>query len=116
MERTDIPAILRGHRSALFGNLEKLRDFHQSQLLPELEKFQSYPHRIAGIFLRYVSFFFQFQIISDRNIYGRYNIGHKRRFFLEGDIRITVRHNLNPTIRTFQKNDNRSFLTYSIFR
>ena len=57
MERTDIPAILRGHRSALFGNLEKLRDFHQSQLLPELEKFQSYPHRIAGIFLRYVSFF-----------------------------------------------------------
>ena len=59
MERTDIPAVLRGHRSALFGNLEKLRDFHQSQLLPELEKFQSYPHRIAGIFLRYVSLIFK---------------------------------------------------------
>jgi len=57
MERSDIPAALRGHRSALFGNLERLRDFHQDFLLPELECSQTYPHRIANIFLRYVSNF-----------------------------------------------------------
>lgn len=52
-DRADIPASLRGHRSALFGNLERLRDFHQDFLLPELESSQAFPHRLAGIFLRY---------------------------------------------------------------
>ena len=80
MERNDIPATLRGHRlvdlielflnkhffdkdpfnnphirSALFGNLERIRDFHQDLLLPELERSKLRTSRIASIFLKYVS-------------------------------------------------------------
>jgi len=55
MDRSDIPATLRGHRSTLFGNLAKLRDFHQDQLLPELERSHQFAHRIAPIFLRHES-------------------------------------------------------------
>jgi hypothetical protein len=55
MDRSDIPATLRGHRSTLFGNLAKLRDFHQDQLLPELERSHQFAHRIAPIFIRHVS-------------------------------------------------------------
>ena len=59
MDRSDIPATLRGHRSTLFGNLAKLRDFHQDQLLPELERSHQFAHRIAPIFLRHVSWTFR---------------------------------------------------------
>ncbi|CAG5110655.1 Oidioi.mRNA.OKI2018_I69.chr2.g5036.t1.cds [Oikopleura dioica] len=55
MDRADIPATLRGHRSTLFGNLAKLRDFHQNQLLPQLERSHQFAHRIAPIFLRHES-------------------------------------------------------------
>jgi len=56
MERNDIPATLRGHRSALFGNLERIRDFHQDLLLPELERSKLRTSRIASIFLKYEAY------------------------------------------------------------
>jgi len=56
MERNDIPATLRGHRSALFGNLERIRDFHQDLLLPELERSKMRTSRIASIFLKYEAY------------------------------------------------------------
>ena len=42
-------------RSALFGNLEKIRDFHQDLLLPDLERSKLRSSKIASIFLKYVS-------------------------------------------------------------
>lgn len=53
--RPDIPQDLRGKRSIIFGNLEKLYDFHSHYFLPELEACQKDAAMVARCFLRHVS-------------------------------------------------------------
>ncbi|XP_072413055.1 pleckstrin homology domain-containing family G member 4B-like isoform X2 [Chiloscyllium punctatum] len=53
MERTDLPQDLRGQQGAIFGNLEKLYDFHSHYFLKELEKCAKEPIRVGGCFLRH---------------------------------------------------------------
>jgi hypothetical protein len=36
--REDIPQALRGQRNAVFGNIERIHEFHQQYFLGELEK------------------------------------------------------------------------------
>ena len=36
--REDIPQALRGQRNAVFGNIEKISEFHQQHFLNELER------------------------------------------------------------------------------
>lgn len=55
MERTDLPQDLRGKRSMIFGNLEKLYDFHRQHFLAELERCQPCPLAAGRGFLRHVS-------------------------------------------------------------
>lgn len=55
MERTDLPQALRGKRSVVFGNLEKLYDFHGQRFLAELERCQPCPLAAGRGFLRHVS-------------------------------------------------------------
>lgn len=55
MERTDLPQDLRGKRSVVFGNLEKLYDFHRQHFLAELERCQHCPLAAGRGFLRHVS-------------------------------------------------------------
>lgn len=55
MERTDLPQDLRGKRSVVFGNLEKLYDFHSQHFLAELERCQHCPLAAGRGFLRHVS-------------------------------------------------------------
>lgn len=55
LDRPDVPQGLRGQRSHLFGNLEKLRDFHCHFFLRELEACTQHPPRVAYAFLRHVS-------------------------------------------------------------
>lgn len=55
LERPDVPQGLRGQRAHLFGNLEKLRDFHCHFFLRELEACTQHPSRVAYAFLRHVS-------------------------------------------------------------
>lgn len=55
MERTDLPQALRGKRSVVFGNLEKLYDFHGQRFLAELEHCQPCPLAAGRGFLRHVS-------------------------------------------------------------
>uniref|UniRef100_A0A8C0G789 DH domain-containing protein n=1 Tax=Chelonoidis abingdonii TaxID=106734 RepID=A0A8C0G789_CHEAB len=45
MERLDLPQDLRGKRSVIFGNLEKLYDFHSQYFLRELESCCNHPLR-----------------------------------------------------------------------
>ncbi|TKS77360.1 Pleckstrin -like proteiny domain-containing family G member 4B [Collichthys lucidus] len=52
MDRPDIPQDLRGKRGVIFGNLEKLYDFHSHYFLPELEACQREPAMVARCFLR----------------------------------------------------------------
>uniref|UniRef100_A0ABM5EUT8 Puratrophin-1 n=1 Tax=Pogona vitticeps TaxID=103695 RepID=A0ABM5EUT8_9SAUR len=53
MERADLPQDLRGKRSLIFGNLEKLYDFHSQYFLQELENCCNHPLRISHCFLRH---------------------------------------------------------------
>lgn len=54
MDRLDIPQDLRGKRGIIFGNLEKLYDFHNHYFLPELEACEREPAMMARCFLRHV--------------------------------------------------------------
>ncbi|XP_042370432.1 guanine nucleotide exchange factor DBS-like, partial [Plectropomus leopardus] len=54
MERADLPQDLRGKRSVVFGNLEKLLDFHSQFFLRELEACWKHPLRVPHCFLRHV--------------------------------------------------------------
>uniref|UniRef100_A0A3Q2YPE2 DH domain-containing protein n=1 Tax=Hippocampus comes TaxID=109280 RepID=A0A3Q2YPE2_HIPCM len=56
MERADLPQDLRGKRSVVFGNLEKLLDFHAHIFLQELEACWKHPLRVAHCFLRHEQF------------------------------------------------------------
>uniref|UniRef100_A0A8B9SL69 DH domain-containing protein n=1 Tax=Anas platyrhynchos TaxID=8839 RepID=A0A8B9SL69_ANAPL len=47
MERLDLPQDLRGKRSVIFGNLEKLYDFHSQYFLRELESCCNHPLRVS---------------------------------------------------------------------
>ncbi|XP_054464571.1 uncharacterized protein LOC129099371 [Anoplopoma fimbria] len=53
LDRPDIPQDLRGKRGVIFGNLEKLYDFHSHYFLPELEACQREPAMVARCFLRH---------------------------------------------------------------
>ncbi|XP_056609543.1 pleckstrin homology domain-containing family G member 4B isoform X2 [Triplophysa dalaica] len=53
MERADLPQDLRGKRSVIFGNLEKLVDFHSQFFLKELESCCNHPLRVGNCFLRH---------------------------------------------------------------
>nr|XP_046200070.1 uncharacterized protein LOC124032067 isoform X1 [Oncorhynchus gorbuscha] len=53
LERPDVPQDLRGKRGIIFGNLEKLYDFHGHFFLRELEACQTEPLQVARCFLRH---------------------------------------------------------------
>ncbi|CAK6436684.1 unnamed protein product [Pipistrellus nathusii] len=53
LDRPDVPQGLRGQRAHLFGNLEKLHDFHCHFFLRELEACTQHPPRVAYAFLRH---------------------------------------------------------------
>lgn len=55
MERVDLPQDLPGKRGVIFGNLEKLRDFHCQHFLRELECCRHCPWAMGRSFLRHVS-------------------------------------------------------------
>ncbi|XP_022368127.1 pleckstrin homology domain-containing family G member 4B [Enhydra lutris kenyoni] len=64
MERTDLPQALRGKRSVVFGNLEKLYDFHGQRFLTELERCQPCPLAAGRGFLRHEEEFSMYALYS----------------------------------------------------
>ncbi|XP_058562213.1 pleckstrin homology domain-containing family G member 4B isoform X2 [Neofelis nebulosa] len=64
MERTDLPQDLRGKRSMIFGNLEKLYDFHRQHFLAELERCQPCPLAAGRGFLRHEEQFGMYALYS----------------------------------------------------
>ncbi|XP_077386590.1 quattro isoform X2 [Festucalex cinctus] len=53
LERNDVPQDLRGQKGSIFGNLEKLHDFHRHHFLSELENCVTEPFRVGRCFLRH---------------------------------------------------------------
>ncbi|XP_074500896.1 pleckstrin homology domain-containing family G member 4B-like isoform X1 [Sebastes fasciatus] len=64
LDRPDIPQDLRGKRGVIFGNLEKLYDFHSHYFLPELEACLREPAMVARCFLRHSESFGLYALYS----------------------------------------------------
>ncbi|XP_054026267.1 puratrophin-1 [Dryobates pubescens] len=64
MERPDLPQDLRGKRSVIFGNLEKLYGFHSQYFLRELESCCNHPLRVSHCFLRHKDQFGMYALYS----------------------------------------------------
>ncbi|XP_032872395.1 pleckstrin homology domain-containing family G member 4B isoform X3 [Amblyraja radiata] len=64
MERIDLPQDLRGKRNTIFGNLEKLYDFHCQHFLKELEHCTNSPLRVSHCFLRHEEQFRMYALYS----------------------------------------------------
>lgn len=55
MNREDLPQTLRGNRGVIFGNIEKIYDFHNHFFLKKLKECEKEPFRISQIFSEHVS-------------------------------------------------------------
>ncbi|KAJ8359200.1 hypothetical protein SKAU_G00157250 [Synaphobranchus kaupii] len=64
LERPDVPQGLRGQRGCIFGNLEKLHDFHRHSFLRELEGCAKEPRRVGRCFLRHKEGFALYALYS----------------------------------------------------
>ncbi|XP_063475672.1 pleckstrin homology domain-containing family G member 4B isoform X4 [Symphalangus syndactylus] len=64
MERMDLPQGLRGKHHIIFGNLQKLHDFHQQHFLRELERCRHCPLAVGRSFLRHEEQFGMYVIYS----------------------------------------------------
>ncbi|XP_070761446.1 puratrophin-1 [Enoplosus armatus] len=64
MDRADLPQDLRGKRFVVFGNLEKLLDFHSQFFLRELEACWKHPLRVPHCFLRHQEQFSLYALYS----------------------------------------------------
>lgn len=56
LQRDDVPQVLRGKGSVIFGNLEKIYQFHNQCFLAHLEMCESQPFLVGQYFLQYVSY------------------------------------------------------------
>lgn len=78
LDRPDIPQDLRGKRGVIFGNLEKLYDFHSNYFLPELEACQGEPALVARCFLRHSESFGLYALYSKNKPKSDVLILHRR--------------------------------------
>ncbi|XP_060775488.1 quattro isoform X2 [Neoarius graeffei] len=82
LERQDVPQDLRGQRGNIFGNLEKLRDFHQHHFLKELELCLRHPFHVGRCFLRHKESFGLYALYSKNKPRSDHLlINHGKEFF-----------------------------------
>ncbi|KAM9855186.1 pleckstrin homology domain-containing family G member 4B-like [Aulostomus maculatus] len=105
LDRQDIPQDLRGKRGIIFGNLEKLHDFHSHYFLPELEACQREPAMVARCFLRHSESFGLYALYSKNKprsdaliLYRRHDIFKKKQQEL-GDMMDLSSYLLRPIQR-----------------
>lgn len=55
LKREDVPQALRGKRAIIFGNIEKIFEFHSNYFLEELSRCENEPYKISQCFLSHVS-------------------------------------------------------------
>lgn len=82
LERPDVPQDLRGQRGSIFGNLEKLRDFHQHHFLKELEICLQEPFSVGRCFLKHKENFGLYALYSkNKPCSEKLLISHGKQFF-----------------------------------
>lgn len=62
--REDIPQALRGQRNVIFGNIEKIFEFHSQLFLRELERCEKSPLSVGQSFLRHESKFYLYALYN----------------------------------------------------
>ncbi|XP_022214232.2 uncharacterized protein LOC111068805 isoform X2 [Drosophila obscura] len=62
--REDIPQPLRGQRNVIFGNIEKIFEFHNSHFLRELERYERNPLKVGAAFLEMESKFYLYALYN----------------------------------------------------
>jgi len=67
--REDIPQALRGQRNVIFGNIEKIYEFHSQLFLRELERCEKSPLMVGLSFLKHVSIMKPFhKNVGEKNV------------------------------------------------
>ncbi|XP_056631347.1 uncharacterized protein LOC130441613 isoform X2 [Diorhabda sublineata] len=64
LQRDDIPQALRGQRNTVFGNVEKIYEFHSQHFLNELEECINNPLQVGQIFLKYDKRFYLYALYN----------------------------------------------------
>lgn len=64
VSRDDIPQPLRGQRNVIFGNIEKIFEFHQPHFLAELEHYENFPLKVGATFLQMESKFYLYALYN----------------------------------------------------
>ncbi|XDV46493.1 hypothetical protein PO909_014380 [Leuciscus waleckii] len=80
LARPDVPQDLRGQRGRIFGNLEKLYDFHCQHFQQELESCQAEPLRVGRCFLNHRESFGLYALYSKNKPQSDALIQHHRYF------------------------------------
>uniref|UniRef100_A0A182IZX2 DH domain-containing protein n=1 Tax=Anopheles atroparvus TaxID=41427 RepID=A0A182IZX2_ANOAO len=62
--REDIPQALRGQRNVIFGNIERISEFHRQHFLSELESCEHHPLKVGSAFLRHESKFYLYALYN----------------------------------------------------
>uniref|UniRef100_A0A8D8IBJ9 Pleckstrin homology domain-containing family G member 4B n=1 Tax=Culex pipiens TaxID=7175 RepID=A0A8D8IBJ9_CULPI len=62
--REDIPQALRGQRNVIFGNIERICEFHQQHFLVELESCEHHPIKVGSAFLRHEAKFYLYALYN----------------------------------------------------
>ncbi|XP_058058962.1 uncharacterized protein LOC131209832 [Anopheles bellator] len=62
--REDIPQALRGQRNVIFGNIERICEFHRQHFLCELESCGHHPLKVGAAFLRHESKFYLYALYN----------------------------------------------------
>ncbi|XP_022246454.1 uncharacterized protein LOC106463042 isoform X1 [Limulus polyphemus] len=62
--REDIPQALRGQRNVIFGNIEKIYEFHNHYFLSQLEQCENSPFLVGQCFLAYESQFYLYALYN----------------------------------------------------
>ncbi|XP_041814017.1 uncharacterized protein LOC121621588 isoform X2 [Chelmon rostratus] len=89
LERTDVPQDLRGQRGSIFGNLEKLHDFHRHHFLNELESCMNEPFRVGRCFLRHRESFALYALYSKNKPQSdSLLINHGQAFFKQKQLKL----------------------------
>ncbi|KAK3085374.1 hypothetical protein FSP39_002374 [Pinctada imbricata] len=64
LRREDVPQALRGKSNVIFGNLEKIYNFHRQYFLREVEMCERNPFQIAHYFLMHESQFYMYALYN----------------------------------------------------
>ncbi|XP_045932418.1 quattro isoform X2 [Micropterus dolomieu] len=89
LERADVPQDLRGQRGSVFGNLEKLHDFHRHHFLNELESCVNEPFRVGRCFLRHRESFALYALYSKNKPQSdSLLINHGQAFFKQKQLKL----------------------------